>query len=147
MVKNQRISCQYSDFNINCINVNDGCIYDFTVSDLGKFSESIESIGTPVVINAQYKKEFVDSWQRTTSGKHPVVHAVDRKLQFIVVSNAEEFHTFFGEPESDAVIAINENQKAVVVNKKLNRVIPKHSHGITHEIWAFFNRIELSNAR
>ena len=134
---NHRIGIDYTDFSCTQINLNDGCVDEFTTKNWHDFAKYAKSLTKPVEIKAHYQKHYIDLWQGRgdKDSLHPIIHTVNKNLGFVIVSNKNEFNSVFANPDT--------KYDGLVVNRKLHIILPKSTDTVDYGIWAFFNKIDI----
>ena len=135
--RNPRIDIDYTDFSCTQINLNDGCVDEFTIKNWRDFTNYARLLTAPVEIKAHYQKHFIDLWQGRgdEDSPHPIIHTINKNLEFVIVADKQEFNAVFAKT--------NTKYDGLVVNKKIHIILPKQTDTIDYTIYAYFNRIEI----
>lgn len=129
--KHNRFDTEYSDFYFTESDLNGKVLNTFKRKYAGRFADYAKSLKTPCHIHSVYSINFVDSYQTDANGLHPIVHIVQRPIDFYVVSNDDELNE---------VLDKNSDKKIQVVNKRLHPVYPRKDDCLDMGLWCYFNR-------
>lgn len=131
--KRGRFDQKFSDFYFTEMDLNGKIVNSFTRKFATRFADRAKSLETPCHIHSVYSLNFVDTYQTDANGLHPIIHIVQRPIDFYVVSNEEELNT---------VLKQVPNKNIKVVNKRLHPVHPYQDDSLDVSLWFFFNRAE-----
>lgn len=131
--KRGRFDQKFSDFYFTEMDLNGKIVNSFTRKFATRFADRAKSLETPCHIHSVYSLNFVDTYQTDANGLHPIIHIVQRPIDFYVVSNEEELNKVLKQ-------VLNKNIK--VVNKRLHPVHPYQDDSLDVSLWFFFNRAE-----
>lgn len=131
--KRSRFDTEFSDFYFTESDLNGKVLNTFKRKYAGRFADYAKSLKTPCHIHSVYSLNFVDTYQTDANGLHPIIHIVQRPIDFYVVSNEEELNK---------VLKQVPNKNIKVVNKRLHPVHPYQDDSLDVSLWCFFNRAE-----
>ena len=131
--KFSRFDIEYSNFYFTERDLDGKFVDSFTKKFVNKFADNVKSLNTPCHIHASYSINIVDSYQKDENGIRPIVHIVNRPIDFYIADN---------ENELNKILEKNKDKQIKVVNKKLHPIYPYQFDGIDLSIWLFLNRVE-----
>ena len=131
--KQGRFGIIYSDFYFTEKDLNGKLIDSFTRKFANKFADNVKSLNTPCHVHASYTINFVDSYQKDENGIHPIVHIVEKPIDFYIAND---------ENELNKILEKNKDKQIKVVNKKLHPIYPYQFDGVDLSIWCFLNRVK-----
>ena len=129
--KHNRFDTEFSDFYFTESDLNGKVLNTFKRKYAGRFADYAKSLKTPCHIHSVYSINFVDSYQTDANGFHPIVHIVQRPIDFYVVSNDDELNK---------VLEQTGDKNIKVVNKRLHPVHPYKDDSLDLSLWCYFNR-------